>query len=135
MAAGIPARLSRGEARRFGLVVGAAFLVVGAVLFWRGLPLAALICGSVGGVLILLGTILPGLLGPVYRVWMGLALAISKVTTPIIMGVVYYGVVTPTGLIRRVVGGNPLKPRGKNSDLWIARADRAERPEDLERQF
>jgi len=73
VAEGIPARLSRGEARRFGLLVGAAFLALGALLSWRGRPLPALICGSAGAVLILLGAVLPDALGPVHRGWMGLA--------------------------------------------------------------
>lgn len=135
MAAGIPARLSHAEARRFGLLVGAAFVALGAVLFWRGRPLPALICSLAGAVLILLGAILPDSLRPVYRVWMGMAVAISKITTPIIMGVVYFGVLTPIGLMRRLVGGNALKHRVTNGSLWIERDGRREVPEDLEHQF
>ena len=48
------------------------------------------------------------MLGPVERAWMGLAHAISKVTTPIVMGVMYLLVLTPVGLLRRRFGGNPL---------------------------
>jgi hypothetical protein len=135
VAKGVPAGLSRGEARRFGLLVGAAFLVLGAVLSWRDRPLPALICGAAGAVLILLGAALPDALGPVHRAWMGLAGAISKVTTPIFMGVVYFGVLTPIGLIRRMVGGNPLKPRVKDRSLWVGRERESKGPEDLEHQF
>ena len=135
MAEGIPARLSRREARRFGLVVGAAFLALGAVLSWRGRPVPALICGSVGGLLVLLGAILPDVLGPVYRVWMGMAGAISRVTTPIFMGVVYFGVLTPIGLLRRLAGGNPLRPRVRGDSLWVGREGKGDGPEDLEHQF
>ena len=62
MAEGIPARLSRGEARRFGLVVGAAFLVLGVVVWWRDRPLAAQVLGAIGGALILAGIMLPNAL-------------------------------------------------------------------------
>jgi hypothetical protein len=87
-------------------------------------------------VLILLGAVLPDALRPVHRVWMGLAGAISKVTTPIFMGVVYFGVLTPIGLIRRLVGGNPLKPRAvKDGSLWVGRGKRDEDPKGLEHQF
>jgi hypothetical protein len=89
----------------------------------------------VGAVLILLGAVLPDALGPVHRVWMALAGAISKVTTPIFMGVVYFGVLTPIGLIRRMVVGNPLKPRVKGGSLWVGREGKGEGPEDLEHQF
>ena len=39
---------------------------------------------------------------------MALAHAISKVTTPIVMGVMYFVVLTPVGVLRRGFGGNPL---------------------------
>src|SRR5215207_3794762 len=84
MAGGISARLSRAEARRFGLVVGAAFLVLSALFWWRGRPLPGQISGGVGAILILAGIMVPLALRPVYRAWMGMALAISRVTTPII---------------------------------------------------
>ena len=135
MAEGIPARLSRGEARRFGLLVGAAFLALGAVLSWRGRPLPALICSSVGATLILMGAFVPEVLPPVHRLWMAMAGAISKVTTPIFMGVVYFVVLTPIGMVRRLAGGSALKPQVRDGSLWIGRDGTGERPEDLERQF
>jgi len=132
---GIPARLSPREARRFGFVVGPAFLVLGALLFWRGRVVPAMVCGAVGAALVLFGAILPEWLVPVHRLWMGLAIAISKVTNPILMGVVYFGVLLPTGLIRRLVGGNPLTRHVGDRSLWITRDKPAGSPEHLERQF
>jgi hypothetical protein len=116
-------------------VVGAAFAALGGVLAWRGHSRSALVCGSIGAVLILLGATFPDTLRPVYRLWMGMAVAMSKVTTPVIMGVVYFGVMTPIGLVRRLAGGNPLKHRTGDAGLWIVRDDRARSPKDLERQF
>jgi hypothetical protein len=134
MAEAIPARLSPGEARRFGLVVGTAFLVVAAVAFWRGRILPAQIFAGVGAALVLLGLVLPAALVPVQRVWMGLALAISKVTTPIFLGVVYFGVIAPIGLVRRLGGENlARRSRGKAS-FWVSRQPGQEK-HDMERQF
>ena len=121
MAERIPARLSRGEARRFGLVVGAAFLLLAGFLWWRGRPVAALVCCGLGAVLLGLGLVAPGALRPVHRVWMGAAVAMSKVTTPIFLGIVYFGVITPIGIARRLFGGNPLKHRGGDGNSWVAR--------------
>ena len=81
---GIPARLSRAELRRFGLVVGGAFLVLAAVLWWRGQGLAPTIAATLGTALVAGGLLVPGRLGPVYRGWMGLAVLLSKVTTPVL---------------------------------------------------
>ena len=135
MAEGISAGLSRGEARRFGLLIGATFAVLGAVQWWRGRPSFALVLGALGAVLLLLGVMLPGALVPVRRLWMGMATGISKVTTPIFMGVVYFGVLTPVGVVRRLVGSSPLVSRSSGASRWVARGSRARAPEDMEHQF
>jgi hypothetical protein len=137
LATGIPARLTAAEGRRFGLTVGAAFLALGAVAAWRGRPHTALAFGGVGTVLVLAGVVIPGRLGPVFRGWMGLAHLLSKVTTPIFLGVVYFGVFTPVGLVMRLCGRRPLDskvPAGAAS-RWIARAADARQRSDMQRQF
>ena len=121
MAKGISAGLSRGEARRFGLVVGAAFLVLGLLVWWRGRPLGSQVFGVIGAALILFGLLLPNALRPVHRAWMGLALGISKVTTPIFLGLIYFGVITPIGLVRRVFGHDTLRPSRTDNSSWVTR--------------
>jgi hypothetical protein len=48
--------------------------------------------------------IAPNSLQPVYRLWMRLGLAIGRITTPIVLGVVFYLVIMPMGLVRRIFG-------------------------------
>jgi len=121
------------DGRRFGVQVGIAFAVLGALLLWRERIALASIGGILSTLLILGGLLIPGRLGPVYRGWMAVALAISKVTTPIFMAVVYYLVLTPTGLLMRVVGRNPLRRSGDDGSDWVwrARGDHG----DMRRQF
>jgi hypothetical protein len=130
----IPARLSRAEGRRFGLTVGGAFLLLGAVARWRGHPVASAVLWSLGGALAAGGLLVPTSLGPVYRGWMKLALMLSKVTTPIFMGLIYFAVFTPMGVVRRLFGRNALvRPQGHS--FWIARAPGSSRRSNLQRQF
>ena len=135
MADGIPARLRVAEARKFGLAVGAVFLGLGALLWWRGRASSPLVFGAIGTALIFLGALIPAALVPVRRVWMGVAEGISKVTTPIFMGVVYFGILTPIGLGRRLFGNSPVKRQSDSDSLWIVRDDRTRKPEDMEHQF
>jgi hypothetical protein len=132
---GVPARLSSAEGRRFGLVVGTAFLLLGAMCFWRGRIEPARLFGAVGGTLLLLGALLPTVLLPVQRAWMSMALAISKVTTPLLLGVMYFGVITPVGLARRLLGRDPLKAPASNRSLWVDRHSEARQQANMERQF
>lgn len=134
MASAIPARLSTAEGRKFGLTVGAAFLALAALLWWREKP-AAPAFGAVGVLLALAGAVIPTLLGPLQRAWMGLAHLISKVTTPIFMGVVYFVVLTPIGLLRRALGHNSLITRELRGSYWVARGNEGPSRSDMERQF
>jgi hypothetical protein len=127
-----PARLTPREGRKFALTLAIAFGVLAGVTRWREHPRAMLVFGALALAFALGGLLVPGKLGPVYRAWMGLAHAISKVTTPIFMGLVYFLVITPIGAIRRIVGGNPLQAN-RGATGWI---DRRQTPRgDLTRQF
>ncbi len=134
MAAGVPARLTPAQGRRFGLTVGGAFLLLAAIAWWRGLPTITTILGALGGVLAVAGLAIPTLLGPVERAWMQLSHLISKVTTPIVMGAMYLLVLTPVGLLRRTIGGNPIVHAPVNGSYWKARLP-GSRVSNLRRQF
>ena len=100
----IPVLDSKGL-REFGLVTGGIiavlfglffpWLIERPVPFW---PFAILLV--LGG----LALAAPAALRPVYHVWMRFGLLMSKITTPIIMGVVFYAVITPMGLVMRLAG-------------------------------
>ena len=132
MAKRSPARLSPREGRKFAFTLAAAFGVLAGVSWWRESPRALLIFGVVAGAFALGGLVMPGSLGPVYRAWMGFAHALSRVTTPIFMGIVYFLVITPIAVLRRAVGGNPLRAHS-GATGWV---DRQDAPRgDLTRQF
>lgn len=133
METGIPARLSPAEGRKFAFTVGIAFLVLGAFVWWRGFVRAPVVFGSLGGTLLVLGAVVPGRLSGLHRAWMGLALLISKVTTPIFMGVVYFGVVTPISALLRVAGKAPLRVAAGRT-YWRDR-EPGKRRSNLLRQF
>lgn len=134
MAAGIPARLTSAQGRRFGLTVGVAFLLFGAIAWWRSHPTATTVLGAIGGGLSLAGLLIPTYLGPVERAWMKLAHVISKVTTPIVMGVMYLLVLTPVGVLRRMFGGNPMVHDAASDSYWKPRPE-GRRAGNLTRQF
>jgi hypothetical protein len=120
------------EGRKFGVTVGLAFVALAGLLWWRDKETAAQVFASLGGLLVLAGLILPGQLGPVYRGWMKFALLLSKFTTPIIMGIIYFGLFLVTGIIRRRVAGNQMVRPEQGGSFWVVR-DRTRA--NLERQF
>jgi len=120
------------DGRRFAFPVGTAFLLLAGILWWRDRLTLAGIGAGLAGLLFVAGLVLPARLGPVYRGWMRMALAISKVTTPIFMGVVYFVVLTPFGWGMRALGKKPIVHRVENGGFWRPANPG---PKDLRRQF
>lgn len=101
------------------MVVGAICCALGGWWLYRGrFATAAPIVLIVGCSLLLLGTLLPGALKHPCRAWMGLAELLSFATTHVVLALVFFGVVTPIGLLRKAVGGDPLRRRAAPADSY-----------------
>jgi hypothetical protein len=130
----VSTRLTTTEGRKFGLMVGGAFLLLAALLWWRAHTGAALVAAVLGAALVLGGLAVPARMGPIYRAWMGMALAMSRVTTPLFMGLIYFLVLTPTGLIARLLGHSPLARSRNIGSYWLSRPAERRRG-DMDHQF
>jgi hypothetical protein len=133
----VPARLSKdytaAQGRKFGLTVGIAFAVFSGVAWWSEHPRVFTVLASLSAVLIVAALLLPKQLRVVDAAWMKLALLVSKITTPVFMGVIYFVVLTPVGALRRALGKNALVHKPGRHGLW---ADRTSAPPSaLERLF
>ncbi|MES2176370.1 MAG: SxtJ family membrane protein [Gemmatimonadota bacterium] len=135
MADGNPTRLSAAAGRKFGTTVGVAFIAIGLLLVWRSHPIRATVALSLGASLAVAGLLIPTMLGPVERAWMGFAHALSKVTTPIFMSIVYFLVMTPIGIIRRRVSPSPILRTARDASRWQAHPASDAVRERMERQF
>ena len=101
--------LDRQGLRQFGLVTGGIFVGLFGLFFPWMLEIAIPTWPWVlGGVLAVWGLAAPATLKPVYRAWMKFGLLLSRVTTPIVLGVVFFLVIFPTGLAMRLFGRDPM---------------------------
>lgn len=98
--------------REFGLLVGAILAALGVWWSYRE-KFASVRPGflAVGGLLLILGALWPRALVLPFKAWMGLAEQISKVVTALILGIVFFLVVTPIGVFKRLRGWDPLERR------------------------
>ena len=100
---------TRKELRQFGLMVGAVFTVIGLwPLVFRGEPLRLWAIGT-GGLLIACGGILPQLLAPIHKGWMWVGHIMGWINTRILLGIVFYALVTPIGLVFRLMGKDTMR--------------------------
>ena len=101
--------VTRKQLRQFGLLVGAIFAMFGLwPLVFGGEPLRPWAIG-IGGLLIALGGVLPQLLAPIYKRWMWVGHILGYINTRILLGVVFYGLVTPIGLVFRLMGKDTMR--------------------------
>ncbi|MFH1221204.1 MAG: SxtJ family membrane protein [Candidatus Eisenbacteria bacterium] len=126
----------RKELRKFGLTVGIAFAALGAFLLWRGRAYYPYFFG-LGGALVLLGLVAPGLLKRAHRVWMSLALVLGWVMTRVILSLLFYLAFTPIGLVAKLLGKRFLRPKrdGAEDTYWVRRVPAKPDRTRYEKQF
>ena len=79
----------------------------------------------------------PGLLRPLNRTWFRIGLALSRVVSPIVMGLTYYCAVVPTGLVLKFLGRDPLRLALDRdaASYWIVRQPPGPAPGSMSKQF
>jgi hypothetical protein len=94
--------------------------------------IAAISCGAL---LALLSFFAPAIVRPLADGWLFIGKTIGRITTPILLVIVFVVIVTPLGLLLRIFGSDPLRLKRdpKASSYWIERKRRTFAPEDFER--
>ena len=109
--------------RTFGLLFGTLFLLFALKSNARGGRLWPWLLGM-GSAVLLVAAARPSALAPLNRMWMALGQLLNRVVSPIILALLFFGVVLPIGLLMRLTGNDALRLKrsagAKDSD-WIAR--------------
>lgn len=79
----------------------------------------------------------PSLLTVPNRLWMQFGLLLGKIVSPIVIGILFYGVITPFGVVMRLAGKDPLRLKRDPgaATYWIKRDPPGPPPESLSNQF
>ncbi|MBF0620610.1 MAG: hypothetical protein HQL54_01655 [Magnetococcales bacterium] len=128
--------IQAGSPRSFGLVFTVFFLIIGLwpLLNGESPRLWALITA---GVFLGMSLLLPALLQPLNQLWFRFGLILNKITTPLILGILFFVLITPMALVMRLFGKDPLKLRytSRDNSYWIVRDDPGPAPESMKHQF
>jgi len=124
------------ELRQFGIMIGIVLGLLGSFFLWRDKGYYPYFL-FLSTVFLFLGMVGPLLLKPVYKSWMILGNLLGWVNTRIIMGILFYLILTPIGLILRLFGKRFLDLRRGNfkPSYWKRRTSKEIRRDDYERQF
>src|SRR5437660_7345511 len=125
------------ELRKFGLLVGAVFALLGIWFWWRDKARYPYFLAP-GTVLMVFGAIAPRALRLIYVGWMTAAFLLGFVVSNILLTLFFYIVVTPIGLVARLAGKDFLNRKldAQTESYWIMR-DRSvpEQKKNYEQKF
>ena len=123
--------------KEFGLIVGGILMLLAGWWLYRGKFVdTAYIILAVGALLVSFALLFPRALVYPNKAWMLLAEGLSFITTRVILGIVFFLIVTPIGVIKRWMGWNPLSRRGARRDsYWRDYSDRQRDPRHYEKMY
>lgn len=123
--------------REFGLIVGGVFVLLSVWWLYRGkFSTASQVALPLGSLLIILALRFPRALVYPNKGWMLLAEGLSFITTRIVLGLVFFLVITPIGVIKRLSGWDPLNRRGgPSASYWKPYSERQRDPRHYEKMF
>ncbi len=122
--------------RKFGLALAVFLGIIGGISYWKGGTLYPYLFPA-AGISLVMALLVPAGLKFIYLPWMVLATLIGWVMTRVILTALYLGVLTPTGLLLKLLGKDLLKEKidPAAESYWIPREKRKISKEDLEHQF
>ena len=129
-------KIVAGSDRSFGLVMAGAFAVVSLVNVWhmgRVWPWT----GGLAALFLAAALLRPAILHPLNLLWLKFGLLLHKVVNPVLMALIFYGTVLPTGMVARLRGKDLLRlKRQPDADsYWIPRTPPGPAPETMKDQF
>jgi hypothetical protein len=129
-------KIIAGSDRSFGIVMAAAFAVVTALNGWHAGRLWPWTAG-LSALLLVAALARAQVLNPLNRLWLRFGLLLHRVVNPVVMALVFYGAVWPTGLVMRWMGRDllRLKLEPDAASYWIVRQPPGPSPETMRDQF
>jgi hypothetical protein len=108
--------------RSFGMVFFIVFLFIALypMTYSEDIRIWSLIISFIFIILVLLKS---KILAPLNKLWFKFGVFLGKIVSPLIMGVIFFFVVTPIGLIMRMLGKDVLNlKQNKNKSYWIEKS-------------
>src|SRR5687767_6711854 len=102
-----PGKIVLPSDRSFGLLFTVVGALVGAWMLWRGSRFANVAFG-LAALFLVAALVCPWILRPLNIAWMHLGLLLNRVVSPIVMGVIYFGLFTPIATVMRLRGRDVL---------------------------
>lgn len=116
-------KIKIGSNRSFGIVFFIFFLFISLypILNNNSIRLWSLVIATL---FLILGILNSNFLSPLNKIWFKFGIFLSKFISPVVVGLIFFFVVTPTGLLMRMIGKDLLNLKfNKKKSYWINKSD------------
>ena len=118
----MPTNLDLPSNRKFGSFFAAIFATLGVYAYLNAWADLTVFLSVIGTLFAAIALIAPQLLNPLNRLWYKLGLLLGKIVSPIVLGLIFFVLITPISLITRLFGRDELKMKKRSVDsYWVHR--------------
>lgn len=121
--------------RKFGFFFTFVFIVVAAYFYYSANVSFALVFIGVASIFLLVTLIKSDALLPLNKLWMRFGFLLGMIVSPIILGIIFFGLFTPIAMLMRLSGRDELRLKFRHTiSHWITRSEPI-KPDSFKRQF
>jgi hypothetical protein len=122
--------------RIFGYFFAFIFLSLGTYLGFKGMSSVSFVLVLLGAGLSAIATLKSNLLTPLNRLWMQFGVLLGVIISPLIMGLIYFGLFTPMGIVMRLFRRDELRLKVEARQThWKSRSKQIQDPDAFKNQF
>jgi hypothetical protein len=133
----MPKVLALPSNRSFGVTFAVIFGLIAIWQGWTGRLLVSAIFATLGMVTLLVAHKWPSILSPLNHAWAAFGALIHAIVNPVVLGAIYFIVITPVGVVMRLFGRDALMRKADRAagSYWIERNPPGPAPDSLPHQF
>ena len=109
--------------KKFGLFFSFIFIFFSSYFFFKSNFILTYIFLFISFIFLLLGLFFPKYLSLLNKGWMIIGLILSKIINPLVLGIIYFGLFTPIGLFRKLIGKDELNLKSEDVKTYWKKRD------------
>ena len=122
--------------KKFGWFFTVVLCIGAAYAYWRGENGWGIACVATAVVFASLTLVLPLALRPLNRLWFGLGLLLGKIISPVVLGLIFFVLLTPVSTVTRLFGRDVMLIKKRDTlSYWIDRDPPGPAPDSFKNQF
>ena len=122
--------------QKFGWFFTFVFSIAAAYAYWKDASAWAIAFVVAAALFALFTLVAPAALAPLNRLWAGLGLLLGKIVSPIVLGLIFFVVLTPVSVVTRLFGRDALLMKKRDVEsYWVDRTPPGPAPDSFKNQF